>query len=87
MKDSWEMKNDFVNLLFGKGYLTEDEHRALLLGTKYNGKRYINVCADRIWFKDDEMSDPFLSIVKGSCKLYITILEKGIIVDSSAKEI
>ncbi len=87
MKDSWEAKNDFVNLLYEKGYLTEKEHRCLLTGIVYNGKRYINVYSDRAWFKDNKMSAPFLLILRQPHKLDITILENGRTVDSSVVEL
>jgi hypothetical protein len=90
MKDSWDEKNDFVNLLYEKGYLTDDEHRCLLTGTVYNGKRYIVVDPCRAFFKDSQVSGPFLTIFTGhnnKNKLCISIVENGNVVDSSVVEL
>jgi hypothetical protein len=83
-KKNLKAKNDFVNLLYGKGYLTDDEHSCLLTGTAYSGKRYIEVVYLGIaWFKDSEMSLPFLKITKIADRVLISVIENGIAVDSS----
>ena len=76
------MKNDFVNLLFELGYITENEHRCLLLSNNYDGNRYISVGPNRALFKDSKMSFPFLKIVKAEHRILITVIENGRTVDS-----
>lgn len=78
------MKNDFVNLLFELGYITEDEHRCLLLSNNYDGNRYILVSAQAASFRDSKLSSPFLKIVKTENRIFVTAIENGRTVDSSS---
>jgi hypothetical protein len=84
--DGWKEKNDFVNLLYEKGYLTDDERRCLLLSCSYNGSRYIIVSDGAASFRDSIMDDrPFLAIYKkeSNKELYISVIKNRNVADVS----
>jgi hypothetical protein len=81
-----ERKNDLVNLLYEKGFLTDDEHCCLLHSNIYSGNRYIIADPYRVCFQDSALSAPFLDVyTDDDNKLVIRTVEEGDVVDSSVE--